>query len=98
MSKKRLYKSVDKKLCGVCGGIADYFGIDPTIVRLLLVVLVFAGFGTGIIIYLVCAVIMPERRLDDDTLRSANIYDEEQKKANYTSSQEDRDFDSHFKK
>ena len=47
MSKKRLYKSVDKKLCGVCGGIADYFGIDPTIMRLLLVVLVFAGFGTG---------------------------------------------------
>ena len=96
--KKKLFKSNNRIVCGVCAGIAEYFGIDPTIVRLLLVVLVFAGFGTGIIIYLVCAVIMPERRLDDDTLRSANIYEDEQKKANYTSSQEDRDFDSHFKK
>ena len=98
MTNKRLYKSRNKILCGVCGGIADYFGIDPTIVRLLLVVLVIAGFGTGIIIYLVGAIIMPERRLDDENLRSANINDEKQKNTDYATSDEDREFDSHFKK
>lgn len=98
MSKKRLFKSSNKIFCGVCGGIADFFGIDPTIVRLLLVVLIIAGFGVGIIIYLVCAVIMPERRLDDENLRSANINEEEKKSQNYTTSQKDKDFDSHFRK
>ncbi len=45
---KKLYKSdVDRKLCGVCGGIAEYLGIDSTIVRLIWVVLV-VFFGTGI--------------------------------------------------
>ena len=45
--EKKLCKSKDnKKLCGVCGGIAEYFGIDATIVRLILVLLVvFAGVG-----------------------------------------------------
>lgn len=97
MSKKRLFKSNNRILCGVCGGVADYFGIDPTIIRLLLVVLIIAGFGTGVIIYIVGAVIMPERRLDDENLRSANI-NEEKKASNYTSSEEDKEFDSHFKK
>lgn len=40
---KRLYKSNDKMLCGVCGGIAEYFNIDPTLVRLGLVVFSLAG-------------------------------------------------------
>ena len=41
---KRLVKSHDKKLCGVCGGIAEYFNIDPSIVRLLwLLTVLFAG-------------------------------------------------------
>ena len=92
-----MFKSNNRIVCGVCAGIAEYFGIDPTIVRLLLVVLVIAGFGTGIIIYIVGAVIMPERRLDDENLRSANI-DDEKKSSSFTSSEEDKDFDSHFKK
>lgn len=58
--KKRLYKSVDKKVCGVCGGIADYLDIDPTVVRLLWVIFTLAG-GSGIIAYIVAAIIM-----DDD--------------------------------
>ena len=95
--KKKLFNSNNRIVCGVCAGIAEYFGIDPTIVRLLLVVLVIAGFGTGIIIYIVGAVIMPERRLDDENLRSANI-DDEKKSSSFTSSEEDKDFDSHFKK
>ena len=96
MTNKRLYKSRNKILCGVCGGIAEYFGIDPTIVRLILLVLVIAGFGTGVVIYIVGAVIMPERSLDDENLRSANVDNKEN--STYTSTDEDKEFDSHFKK
>ena len=61
MKKKKLYKSnKDKKLCGVCGGLADYFDIDSTIVRLLWVFLVLC-VGTGILAYFIAALIMPEK-------------------------------------
>lgn len=57
---KRLYRSKrDVVICGVCGGIAEYFDIDPTIVRLVAVVLVF-GWGSGLIAYLVGAIIIPK--------------------------------------
>lgn len=57
--KKRLYKSrTDKKIDGVCGGIAEYFEIDPTIVRLIWVIAIFA-FGTGFFAYLLAMIIMP---------------------------------------
>lgn len=60
MNQKRLYRStIDRKLCGVCGGIAEYFGIDSTIVRLALVLLTLLGFS-GIIVYIIAAIIMPE--------------------------------------
>lgn len=59
--KKRLYKIDDgKKICGVCGGIAEYFDIDPTIVRLLWTILVFC-VGTGILAYFVAALVMPSK-------------------------------------
>lgn len=59
--KKKLYKIENgKKLCGVCGGIAEYFDIDPTIVRLLWVFLIFC-VGTGILAYIVAALIMPNK-------------------------------------
>lgn len=58
---KKLYKSyADRKLCGVCGGVAEYFGIDSTIVRLALVILILC-FGTGILAYIIAAIIMPEQ-------------------------------------
>ncbi|MBR5637480.1 MAG: PspC domain-containing protein [Pseudobutyrivibrio sp.] len=57
--KKRLYKSTDKKVCGVCGGIADYLDLDPTVVRLLWVIFTLAG-GSGIIAYIVAAIIMED--------------------------------------
>lgn len=57
---KKLYKSdVDRKLCGVCGGIAEYLGIDSTIVRLIWVVLV-VFFGTGILAYIITALVIPD--------------------------------------
>ena len=59
--KKRLYRSkTDKKLCGVCAGVADYFGIDPTIVRVVWV-LAFFLWGVGLLAYLICALIMPKK-------------------------------------
>ena len=60
MEKKRLYKSEsDKKICGVCSGIAKYFSIDPTLVRLGLVAFCVLG-GSGVLAYIVCALVMPE--------------------------------------
>lgn len=60
MEPKRLFKSRNNRVvCGVCGGIGEYFNIDPTIVRLLFVLL---GCTTsGLIIYLIAAIIIPEQ-------------------------------------
>ena len=59
-STKKLYRSrVDRKIVGVCGGLAEYFGIDPTLVRLLFVLgLIFVG-GT-LLAYLILALVIPE--------------------------------------
>lgn len=57
--KKRLYKSTkNKMLDGVCGGIAEYFDIDPTLVRLAWVIFCAMG-GSGILAYIIAAVIIP---------------------------------------
>jgi phage shock protein C len=59
--KKRLYKSrTDKKLDGICGGIAEYFGIDPTLVRLAWVLFTALG-GSGIVAYIICMIVFPEK-------------------------------------
>ena len=60
-SKKRLYRVEEgSKLFGVCGGIAEYFDLDPTIIRVVWAILsVF--YGAGIIAYLVCALCMPKK-------------------------------------
>ena len=59
-ARKRLYKSRNNKMiCGVCAGIADYFNIDPSIVRVLWAVLALAA-GTGVLAYIACAIILPE--------------------------------------
>ena len=61
MSQKRLYKvEEDRKICGVCGGIAEYFNIDPTIVRVIWAILTFA-WGTGLLAYFICALCMPNK-------------------------------------
>ena len=59
--EKKLYRSrTDKKLAGVCGGLAEYLNMDVTIVRLIwALVSVFAG--AGLIAYLVCALVIPEK-------------------------------------
>ena len=59
--EKRLYRNTsDKKLAGVCSGIADYFNIDPTLVRLGVVFLSLAA-GGGILAYIIAAIIIPEK-------------------------------------
>lgn len=57
---KRLYKSkINKMICGVCGGIAEYFDIDPTLIRLGWAVFCALG-GSGIIAYIIAAIIIPD--------------------------------------
>ncbi len=60
--KKRIYRTEgnDAKLFGVCGGIAEYFDVDPTVIRIAWAILVFA-YGTGLLAYLVCALCMPKK-------------------------------------
>lgn len=57
---KKLYRSkTDRKLAGICGGLAEYFGIDSTLIRLGFALFTLAG-GSGLFIYLVAALIIPE--------------------------------------
>ena len=59
--EKKLYRIEDgKKIAGVCGGIAEYFNVDPTLIRLLWVMLFFMA-GTGLLAYFVAALIMPSK-------------------------------------
>jgi phage shock protein PspC (stress-responsive transcriptional regulator) len=70
MRTRRLYKSRNKILCGVCGGIAEYLGIDPTIVRVLFaVILLSAGMSFIIVPYIIAAVIMDDAPVNADDFR-----------------------------
>ena len=61
MGQKKLYRSLSNRMiCGVCGGIGEYFNIDPTLIRLLWVLLSMGSCGTGLLIYIIAAVIIPE--------------------------------------
>ena len=59
---KKLTRSADKKLAGICGGIAEYFDVDPTVIRIVYVILTFfsAGFP-GLVLYLILMLFMPEK-------------------------------------
>ena len=62
MVNKQLFKSnTNRKICGVCGGIGEYFNIDPTVIRLIWVILSCGSLGLGLVAYIVAAVIMPEQ-------------------------------------
>ena len=59
MNGKKLTRSIsDCKICGVCGGIGEFIGLDSTIIRLLFAL--FGLSGTGIFAYIICAIIMPQ--------------------------------------
>lgn len=60
--EKKLYKIEEgKKLDGVCGGLAEYLNVDPTLVRLVWALVTLCTVGVGLIGYIVCAVIMPKK-------------------------------------
>lgn len=62
--KKKLYKSSsDKKLDGVCGGIAEYFDVDPTVVRIAWTIFACCA-GSGLLAYIICAIVMPRKPVD----------------------------------
>lgn len=58
--RKLTRSRTNKMVCGVCGGLGEYLNIDPTIVRLIWLVCALAGCGTGAVIYLIAAVVIPE--------------------------------------
>lgn len=60
MESKKLYRSKNQRMiCGVCGGIAEYFNIDPTIIRLAWMLFCVAG-GSGLLVYFISAIIIPD--------------------------------------
>ena len=78
--EKKLYRSrTDKKICGVCGGLAKYLNMDANIVRLLMVLLT-VFVGGGLIVYIVCALILPEEpeMIVEEAPRSQQVVEEAQ--------------------
>ena len=63
--KKRLHRSNENKvIAGVCGGIAEYFDMDPTLIRLAWILFCALG-GSGLLAYLIAAIIIPEKTAGD---------------------------------
>lgn len=63
MEKKLYLSSTDKKIAGVCGGIAEFFDIDSTLVRIGCAALIICA-GSGIIFYILCALIIPKKPIE----------------------------------
>ena len=62
MADKKLVRSANKKIAGVCGGLAEYFGMDATIVRIIyLLATIFTAFA-GVLIYLILMLVMPSQK------------------------------------
>lgn len=60
MEQKKLFRARDNRMvCGVCGGIGNYFNVDPTLIRLVWVLASFFG-GSGLLVYIIAAIIIPE--------------------------------------
>lgn len=73
---KKLYRSItDRRVAGVCGGLGEYFGIDPVIFRILFGVALVV-YGTGVLLYIVMALIIPSKsyRQDEDSRYYSNYY------------------------
>ena len=58
MQKKLVKSRTDRKICGVCGGLAEYINLDPTVIRILWIIFVFCGIG--VLAYIACAFVMPD--------------------------------------
>ena len=64
MAKQLFRTSEQRVLAGICGGLGEYFDLDPVLVRLLAVIGLFASYGTAILVYLIAWIIIPERTLE----------------------------------
>jgi len=74
MEERRLYRSrSDRMIAGVCGGIAEYFEIDPTLIRLLAAVAAIVSFGAIAVAYLVMAIVVPEAPVDGATAPAPGV-------------------------
>jgi len=61
--EKRLFRSKkNRMIAGVCGGIGEYFDVDPTLIRLLWVLITLFSLGAGVIAYIIACIIIPEKR------------------------------------
>jgi phage shock protein PspC (stress-responsive transcriptional regulator) len=75
---RKLYRSsTNKKIAGVCSGIADYFDVDPTMVRLIWILLII-GAGSGLLAYIICWIVIPlddnnSRKDDDDSKKYIDL-------------------------
>lgn len=65
----------DRIISGVCGGIGEYFNIDPTLIRLGYMIFIFISFGTGLLVYFIASLIIPED--GDEVIYQDNMEDEE---------------------
>lgn len=82
--ERRLCKSnTNKRLAGVCGGIGEYFNIDPTIIRLIGLIIAFC-YGSGLLIYIIAAILIPDAEEDSVSYK-------DRKPGEY----EDREFDAY---
>ena len=62
MSNKKLYKIEEgRKIEGVCGGLAEYLNVDPTLIRVIWALVTLGSAGVGLIAYIICAVIIPKK-------------------------------------
>ena len=110
--KKKLTKSQkNRMIAGVCGGLAEYFKIDPTIVRLVFVVFALLK-GAGILLYLIAAIVIPSQDYNDediDNMKSANFNENDNQSKEFSDNKKssesesnkihtDEEFDSYFKK
>lgn len=59
---KKLYKITDeKKVAGVCAGLAEYLNADVTLIRIIVALLILSSFTTLLILYIICAIVMPDK-------------------------------------
>ncbi len=101
MGKKLFKSNKNKVLTGTCGGIGEYFDIDPTIIRLIFIAVFVAG-GSGLLIYIISALVIPSSPVDDfdsfEKMDQANKNYRSRPKNKSKIKDEDEEFDSYFEK
>ncbi len=58
--KKLIRSKTNRTICGVCGGLGEYIGVDPTVIRIIWLIASICSVGTGFVVYLLAAIIIPE--------------------------------------